>query len=61
MPVDLFLIGQPQVGFMHQRSALERNAGRLMLKTPLRKHAQFVIDDGDQALQGVPISSTPVR
>lgn len=32
-----------------------------MLKTPLRKHAQFVIDDGDQALQGVPISSTPVR
>src|SRR5438105_4868890 len=59
LPVDIFYIHQPKISLMHQSSGLEDLTGLLCRHVAMRHAVQFVVNEGNQLLEGVLISHTP--
>ena len=49
--------GQPQIGFMHEGRRLERLTGRLPRHAGSRQSAEFVVDQRQQFVGGLRVTS----
>jgi hypothetical protein len=59
-PVDLPLVDQPQVGFVHQRGGLQGVPGPLLTQVAARQSPQFVVDDRKQLVERSLIAAAPL-
>jgi hypothetical protein len=53
------LFRQTQIGFVHQRGGLQRMRGTLTLQVMMSKTVEFVVDKGNEGVQGLAISRFP--
>jgi hypothetical protein len=59
LPVDVWHVDQPQIGFIDRGGSLQRMAGTLDAHIAARKTAQFFIPERHQAIKRLPIALTP--
>src|SRR5215510_10388155 len=59
LPLNIFLIYQPQVCFVDERGGLQRMARALTIHMALRHPPQFLINQRHQLVEGILISASP--
>jgi hypothetical protein len=60
LPLRRFLANQPQIGFVHQRSALEGVIGTFTPQMAARQTAQLAVNHGYQRIPRFFVASAPI-